>query len=802
MTIEKFSISTIESIWSKTYPVAPDTDGIVFSVLVGGMILKEDVGLVVVGSTRAKGLAYGEAVGEDEDGFITLINPDDGTLVAGRTNNMRIGSDRDDVISEICDVPGDADSVIVVGATTGDVGGVRDEEANMLVFPGSLQWYVKRINLLNLEEEWSIQGGAAAGSFENDAVSSSTAVYAVGCHVDGDNVYVGGTVENGAMVLDGRSLLPSNGGNDVWVASFALSTGDSNWIRQLGSVGDDELARNGGITTDLSGNVVVFGDTTGAVSRDRAVGANADIFLAVLSASDGAFGTKGESTGAEVQVSKDFPTAAPDTPSVMDEDVDEDSQAIPNSIVAIQFGAESGPTYAGGMDYDVFFNSLYLTGATYGTFVPGDDTIHDSKEESQCFFVRIDLPNLEVVQRDTYSVKEEMDACTAVAANAFNRQRNVILLGTTEPGGILTEVAENQDELQYGFAMDLSLQTKYEFLGGTSLGGGLAPVVFPVAVVSDEDTFWTVSMVSNDKKISPDYGKVISKEFPNFTNGGVIKYGSSYLMNIESFKYSRAGDGDAFEQGSAKTFENLWSQPFVVGSGGISVGGMISINDKLVIVGSAHIEGTVSGMVAKIDQTNGEIDTTGEKSMESYGLDEKTDTWIMNVCADKTDTDYFYIVGATQQSNKNKVIPWVAKIVTSTLKTVWSKQFYLRYENQKEKQAASFYGCAVESSGQFLYVAGTVEDGAVLRYSTGNENDKAQSAGGDDIVVAQLSTSSGIENWMKQIGSNGDDRLARSGGVQVDKNGNAVIYGETTVRRNPMWYHLLVKWPSSHKQPP
>ena len=781
MTIEKFSLSNIESVWSKTYPVVPDSDGIVFNVLVGGMILNEDVGLIVVGSTRAKGPAYGEAFGEDEDGFITLINPEDGTLVAGRTNNMRIGSDRDDVISEICNVPGDVESVIIVGATTGDVGGVRDEEAGMLVFPGSLQWYVKRINLLNLEEEWSIQGGAVP-SAETDGISSTTAVYAVGCHVNSDTIYVGGTVENGAMVLDGRSPRSSNGGNDVWVASLALSTGDLNWIRQFGSVGDDELARNGGITTDSSGNVVVFGDTTGALSRDRAVGANADIFLAVLSASDGAFGTKGESTGAEVQVSKNSPTAAPVALPVMDEDFDDDSQAIPDSIVAIQFGPDVGPTYAGGMDYDRFFNSLYLTGATYGNFVSVDDTNHNSNKQSQCFFARIDLPNLEVVQRETYSVMGEMDACTAVASNAFNRQRNVILLGTTEPGGILTELAENQDELQYGFAMDLSLQTTYEFLGGTSLGGGLAPVVFPVALVSDEDTFWTVSMVSNDEKISPDYDKVKSKEFPNFTNGGVIKYGNSYLMNIESYKYSRAGDGDAFAQGAAQTFEKLWSQPFDVGSGGVLVGGMISIDGKLVIVGSVHSEGMVSGMIAKIDQTNGEMDTTGEKAVENYGVDEKTDTWIMNVCAGKEDTDYFYIVGATQTSNKKKVLPWVAKIETSTLKTVWSKKFYLRFDDEKENEAASFYGCAVYSSEDFLYVAGTVEDGSVLRFSTGEENEKAMSAGGDDIVVAQLSTSSGIENWIKQIGSNGEDRLARSGGVQVDDNGNAIVYGETTVR--------------------
>jgi hypothetical protein len=786
MTVEKLTLPNFDSVWSKTYPVTPEPDGTIFTVLVGGMIFKQGVGLVVVGSTRAKGDAYGLAEGDDEDGFITLINPDDGSLVEGRANNIRIGSPNDDVISAICDVPNDDNSVIIVGATKGDIGGIRDQENATNIPANSLQWYTTRVDLTTLEEEWTIQGGAVAS--QEGRSDLPTASYAIGCHVVGDAVFVGGKVENGAVLFDGSNTFTSMGGNDVWVASLALDTGNSIWMRQFGSVGDDELARNGGISSDKLGNVLVFGDTTGPLYRPRAVGVNSDIFLAVLNAITGQFESKGESTGDSVQISNFVPTPAPVPLPIMDVGMTEDQEVIPEDIVAIQFGPDIGPSYAGGMDYDPFFNSLYLTGATYGGF---GHPKHDIGEQSQCFFARVDLPELGVVQRSSYSVAGEMDACTAIAANSFGAQRNVIVLGTTEPGGLLTELANDDTAIQYGFALDLTLQNKFELLGGSVLGEGVTPVVFPVALVAGDEKFWTVSMVSSDNKINPDFDKVRNSKYPNFTNGGVVKYGSSYRMAVESFKYARAGDGNAFVQGVAQNFETEWSTSFDLSTAqrnddpGVLVGGMISVDGMLVVVGSVHNNGILNGMIAKVDSSNGELDTTGSKSVEYYGIDEESDTWIMNACADKQNTDFFYVVGATKVStskdDQNKVIPWTAKIETSTLKAVWTREFFLRSDDKKKKQAASFYGCAMVSSENHLYVAGTVEDGAVIRFATGSGNDKATSAGGDDIVVAQLSTETGVHRWIKQIGSNGDDRVARSGGVKVDANGNAIVYGETTV---------------------
>jgi hypothetical protein len=102
--------------------------------------------LIIAGSTRGIGYGYGSAKGNDEDGFITLLDLSTGSLLADRTNNKRIGSADDDVIAGICDDPNDPDSFYVVGATKGDVGGIPADQ--LAIQEGSLhQAFVKKMNL-------------------------------------------------------------------------------------------------------------------------------------------------------------------------------------------------------------------------------------------------------------------------------------------------------------------------------------------------------------------------------------------------------------------------------------------------------------------------------------------------------------------------------------------------------------------------------------------------------------------------------------------------------------------------------
>jgi len=165
------------------------------------------------------------------------------------------------------------------------------------------------------------------------------------------------------------------------------------------------------------------------------------------------------------------------------------------------------------------------------------------------------------------------------------------------------------------------------------------------------------------------------------------------------------------------------------------------------------------------------------KSIAYWASADGADDFIMNVCGDRTDKEFFYVVGATASKAKdnNSVNMIVSKIKLYDLQSVWTKEVpVIHASGDVTKHAAAVaHGCDLIPGKDMLYVAGTVENGARLDF------DGATSAGRDDIFVGQLSTIDGSINWLKQIGSNGDDRLARGGGVKADENGNAVLYGDT-----------------------
>lgn len=66
--------------------------------------------------------------------------------------------------------------------------------------------------------------------------------------------------------------------------------GEKIWVKQVGSSGDDRIARGGGIAVDADGNAVVFGDTNGSMHRIQDSSKNSDLFLMVFEQDDGSHG--------------------------------------------------------------------------------------------------------------------------------------------------------------------------------------------------------------------------------------------------------------------------------------------------------------------------------------------------------------------------------------------------------------------------------------------------------------------------------------------------------------------------------
>jgi hypothetical protein len=117
----------VETVWTKEFPMEFDGSGHVPRVYIGGIIYKKDLAdremLIVAGSTRGQGNIYGDAEGDDEDGFLAIIDPLTGEEFGkDLIHSKREGSPEDDIVTAVCDDPNDPSSFYIVGATIGVVG--------------------------------------------------------------------------------------------------------------------------------------------------------------------------------------------------------------------------------------------------------------------------------------------------------------------------------------------------------------------------------------------------------------------------------------------------------------------------------------------------------------------------------------------------------------------------------------------------------------------------------------------------------------------------------------------------------
>jgi len=323
--------------WSKEFPVNPDGDGsgTIPRVFLGGAIVKKSLGyLAIAGSTRGLGKGYGAAVGNDEDGFIILLDLQTGELSSEvDRNNIREGSAEDDIVLGICQDPDDNESFFVVGATKGLMGTTGTTKD---VPQGSLQGFLRKVNAKTLAEIWTIQWGAI---HKNEASQSiPTSVKASDCAVSGDVVYVGGVVDDNAEIYKGSSRRRSQGGDDIWVGAVTLEGGDVMWLRQAGSPGNDRIAPHGGLAISKNGNVIVFGDTNGAFYRERSQSTLRDLFVME-------FGKNGLHKR-HVRA----PIGGNDSPATAPEPAAPTIQAVPVQLVPVAAPISSGnkniPTFA------------------------------------------------------------------------------------------------------------------------------------------------------------------------------------------------------------------------------------------------------------------------------------------------------------------------------------------------------------------------------------------------------------------------------------------------------------------------
>lgn len=758
---------TVEKSWYSDFATDGGED-----VLVSGMVMAGNGNvLVVVGSTRGEGGPYDSNEGStDMDGFIFKLNPEDGSMYNdGSKSSTRLDSmnKKDDYILNVCNDRFDHDAIYVVGKSEGHIRDLSDADQPP---EGSSHAYVAKVNLETMRAEWlkhftmSILGD---GMMQGEALACTVTPDSNGENI----VYVGGNVKNGAAMDTKNGAAPSHGKDDIFVAAMNGSRGTLNWIKQMGTSENDRLASGQALDVDSFGNVLVYAETFGDFYDEHENDSDApDLVLFNMNKKDGTYltpRTGGEGVGSDEAVEQSSPTIS-----------------MPkNGIPAIQTNADTIPSYAGGMHYDKFTDAIYVTGASYTS-----DSESVSRS-SHCFFGVAALPQLQWKQKETMGTRNAPEACSSVSLANYKGESEPVIVGSSEQSGLLDNLRTARRSSQYGMVLDLQNNGgSFDLVGGTVIDE--EKVQFPVKVIGDNEKVFLVSMASKSDEVEPDSERADGRRYPNLTTGGIEKYGSQYEILVERHTITRQSDlppGD-----TESTMRLDWRKPLeTADQRSIFVSGMAKIDDgdALIVVGStqgAEEDDDFDGIMAKISTADGSFasEREGARSVAYFSSVSGANDWILNVCPDTDDERFFYVTGATggqmDESIKKAdddvtVHAVVSKIQTDTLNIVWTTQYGVKHASgTTTSEAASVaLGCAVVPDQGHLYVAGDVENGAILEGAT-------ESAGGDDVFVAMLDTITGEKIWTKQVGSSGDDRIARGGGIVADGNGNAVVFGDTT----------------------
>ena len=469
------------------------------------------------------------------------------------------------------------------------------------------------------------------------------------------------------------------------------------------------------------------------------------------------------------------------------------------------------------MAYDAASHAVYITGAAYGTLSGGGLTVNDNYKTSSCFVATVKLPQtssdeLQWIDRQIFGTRDIPEACSSLAISSDASHLAAYIMATTEDGGLLTEL--NGTPFNGGRPKQFGSVLNFDFAStgdATLLGGMLIddePVQYPVAIVADPSHkyIYVASMFSSETSPNPDFVKYGTQEFPNLTLAGLRKFGTTYRMYLEWIQVEHT-DSDGTANGElAETLIPTWRLPLGTTGGAYSVfaTGMVLVNSELlVLVGSTRGHGTavggvadagdedtsMNGFITKFNPSTGGYASQGANAQQSanFGMPGQED-WSTKVCVGAGDDDFIYIVGATtgyldttttianpNDPNDNNVDAYVSKINVVTLEPVWTKQFHA--SNPNASGAATYaLDCKVTDDGSMVYVAGVVENGAAIE----SPIEKQRSNGRDDIFIVQLDNLNGDINWLHQIGTSGNEGLAHGGGLAIDKNDNAILFGDTT----------------------
>ena len=385
-----------------------------------------------------------------------------------------------------------------------------------------------------------------------------------------------------------------------------------------------------------------------------------------------------------------------------------------------------------------------------------------AKRTAHCFLTHLRMVRYEWAHLSSADEEEEdmVQSCNTIA----QRSNHLYLAGM--------EVSDPKKSL-YSILSHLQRtrdQPNWTPISNNWLQADNFPIGYPVSMVADQtatdNSIFVVGLQSTDTRSNIGFATFEDLEHPNLTPGGHIKYGNDFQVTIQHYHESNDPSQDKLVQNWEAVIKNSAN-----GDGSfVAVSGVAMLGDTVFVVGS--VKGDLTGVAfSDAAATHTGVDgwifpvraIDGLDSKRGKRFDSGADDWIYNICVSSSSTAFFYIVGATTgridttgslQKNHDPfaIDAFVTKFDSSTLEPVWTRQLGTTdsiTSSADSPRKAAAYGCAMVPHDDVLYVAGVVENGAVVDFVPNPPKSSGSWHGGWRYKVA---SSSGFR-WERKLGT-------------------------------------------------
>ena len=376
-------------------------------------------------------------------------------------------------------------------------------------------------------------------------------------------------------------------------------------------------------------------------------------------------------------------------------------------------------------------------------------------------------------------------------------------------------------------------------VGGMIMDAGA--VQYPIAVQGDADSkhLFVASIKSKDSHLNPSFVSMKNRAGSNakmdMSTAGYLppEYGSIYTVVLKSLQRRPISYTDSIAPGFDKselrqTLETRWSREYGLDMPiSLQVSSLLYVSPSILIMagstGASSI--TESANDDTNDITSEANSATGEEwdgfligidpvSGDQFGTQRirsnpQADDRILGLCKreinddsddDTTTSEDIYLVGITESLidysgisvtearnarldfQKGSYRAFLLKLNARSMEIQWISYVGAAYDDVDVVQPPQVHGmaCSVTADGEDVYIAGSVKDGAILKFDPVDAtNVEAESHGGDDIFVAQYKTLDGTLGWAKQMGTAYDDSLGQGTSLVSNANGDAIVLGNT-----------------------